>query len=319
MKIKEIYKEIVNKGIESDVRGIKEVSRILKTKKNFYSKLEKKYKDIFDLDSLNNPFADTRVLYENSEDNISSMIVGVDVEVGELVLVDRLRAKGEKIDLVVSHHPQGKAYAKFYEVMDVQADIFVQKGLSLSLSDNFLNERKFQVERKVSAANHSRTVDAARLLDINFLCMHTPCDNLAYQYLNKVLSKENPATLGDIMDILYKLPEYLDAAKKGNPPKLVIGNNKSRCSNIHLEFTGGTEGPKNIYNLLSAKGIDTIIAMHQSEEHFNQCKQANINVIFASHIASDNLGINLMLDHLEKKSKFKIHEFSGFKRFKREK
>ncbi|MCK5288479.1 MAG: NGG1p interacting factor NIF3, partial [Candidatus Omnitrophica bacterium] len=98
MKIKEIYKEIVNKGIESDVRGIKEVSRILKTKKNFYSKLEKKYKDIFDLDSLNNPFADTRVLYENSEDNISSMIVGVDVEVGELVLVDRLREKGEKID-----------------------------------------------------------------------------------------------------------------------------------------------------------------------------------------------------------------------------
>ncbi len=319
MKIKEIYKEIINVGIAADVRGIKAMNRILEMEKKLYSKLEKKYKDIFDLDSLQNPFADTRVLYGNQDVDISSMIVGVDVDVGELVLVDRLREKGEKIDLVVSHHPQGKAYAKFYDVMDVQADILVQKGLSLSLSDNFLNERKSQVERKVSAANHSRTVDAARLLDINFLCMHTPCDNLAYQYLNKILVKEKPATLGDIMDIFYDIPEYLYAIKNANPPKIVAGNKKSRCCNIHLEFTGGTEGPKNIYKLLSAKGIDTIIAMHQSEEHFNQCKEANINVIFASHIASDNLGINIMIDYLEKKSKFKIYEFSGFKRVKRKK
>jgi len=86
-----------------------------------------------------------------------------------------------------------------------------------------------------------------------------------------------------------------------------------------LEFTGGTEGPKEIYEKLSTKGVDTIIAMHQSEEHFKKCKEANINVIFASHIASDNIGINIMLDHLENKEKFTIYEFSGFRRFKRKK
>jgi len=57
--------------------------------------------------------------------------------------------------------------------------------------------------------------------------------------------------------------------------------------------------------------------MHQSEEHFKKCKEFNINVIFASHIASDNLGINLMLDYLESKDGLKVYEFSGFRRFKR--
>ena len=149
--------------------------------------------------------------------------------------------------------------------------------------------------------------------------MHTPCDNLAYQFLRKKLDKSKPTNLADVMDVLYDIDEYKDAAKKNNPPQIVIGNKKSRCKKIHLEFTGGTEGPKSIYKELASQGVDTIIAMHQSEEHFKKSKEANINVIFASHIASDNLGINIMLDYLESKTKLKIYEFSGFKRFKRKK
>ena len=189
----------------------------------------------------------------------------------------------------------------------------------MGTSQNLLEQRKAQVARRVSAANHSRAVDIAGLLGLNFLCMHTPCDNLAYQFLRKKLDKSKPASLGAIMDILYDAPEYSYAAKNNNPPQIVVGSKKSRCRNIHLEFTGGTEGPQDIYKELSSSGIDTVVAMHQSEEHYKKCKEANINVIFASHIASDNLGINIMLDYLESKQKLKIYEFSGFKRFKRTK
>ena len=317
MKLKDLYQETIKRGIEADVRSRKEIEAMLKKTKQNYERLSNKEKEYFDLDALFNPFADTRILYGDPSSNIKSMIVGIDVDAGELVLADRLKEKGEKIDLVVSHHPQGRAYAHFYEVMDLQIDVFAKEGISLSACENLLNERKLQVERRVSAANHSRSVDAARLLDIKFLCMHTPCDNLAYQYLRKAVDKSKPATLGGVMDILFTIPEYIDTAKRNNPPKIVIGNKNSRCKNIHLEFTGGTEGPQNIYQKLSAKGIDTVIAMHQSEEHFKKCKEANINVIFAAHIASDTLGINILLDYLESKEKIKVYEFSGFRRFKR--
>ncbi|MFH1504889.1 MAG: NGG1p interacting factor NIF3 [Candidatus Omnitrophota bacterium] len=317
MRLKKLYTEVIKKGIDADPRSREDIEAILKSNKAKMENLNKIRKEYFDLDLLSNPYADTRILYGSPEAEIKSMIIGIDIGGAELLLADKLNKEGKKIDLVVSHHPQGRAYAKFYEVMDLQVDIFVQEGVSLSVAENLLGERKSQVARRVSAANHSQSVDAARLLNTNFLCMHTPCDNLAYQDLRKTLDKFKPSTLGRIIDILYDIPEYIDAAKNNNPPNIVVGSKASRCKNIFLEFTGGTEGPKKIYEELSSRGIDTIIAMHQSEEHYRKCKECNINVIFASHIASDNLGINLMVDHLEKKEKLKVYEFSGFRRFKR--
>lgn len=319
MKLKNLYQEIIKKGIDADIRSRKEIETLLKKSKNEFDKLDKQNKELFDQDALFNPFADTRILIGDPVSNIKSMIIGIDIDGGELVLVDRLKERGKKIDLVVSHHPQGRAYANFYEVMDLQIDVFAKEGIALGICEKLLEERKSQVARRVSAANHSRSVDIARLLNINFLCMHTPCDNLACQYLSKVVDKGKPSNLGEIIDILQTIPEYIDAAKNNNPPQIVIGNKNSRCRNIHLEFTGGTEGPKGIYKELASRGVDTIIAMHQSEENFKKCKESKMNIIFASHIASDSLGINIMLDHLEDKEKLKIYEFSGFRRFKRKK
>jgi len=319
MKLQRFYQEIIQKGIEQDVRSKKEIEALLKKNRQAYEALSAKEKPLFDTDTFFNPYADTRILNGDPQSNIRSIIVGVDVEGPEILLVDRLNQKGEKIDCVVSHHPEGHAYAKFYEVMDLQTDIFVQEGIAVSVCQNLLDERKGEVARRVHAANHTRSVDIARLLGINFLCMHTPCDNCVYRFLQKTLDKEKPSTLADIMDILLSVPEYVDASKHNNPPQIVVGNKTSRCKKIHLEFTGGTEGPKNIYEKLSAEGVDTIIAMHQSEEHFKKCKDTNINVIFASHIASDNIGVNIMLDHLESAEHLKIYEFSGFKRVRRKK
>jgi len=320
MKLKNIYQEVIEKGIEADPRDKKEIARLLKEKNEIYQKLEKPHKDFFDLDSLFNPFADTRILNGNLDSEVNSIIVGIDVGGEELLLVDRLRdKKGFGIDLVVSHHPQGRALVNFYEVMDLQVEIFAQKGVSVSSSENLLRERKAQVERKVTASNYQRVVDIAKWLGINLICVHTPSDNLAYRYVEKIIKKEKPSRLGKIIDILLDIPEYKEAAKHSNPPKIIIGDKKAKTSKIHIEFTGGTEGPQGIYEKLSTAGVDTIIAMHQSEEHFKKCKETNINVIIASHIASDTLGMNLMLDYLLSKKRFKIYEFSGFKRFSHKK
>ncbi len=319
MKFNQIYKKVVEKGIASDIRSKTALKEIFACKKKEYEKLSKDKKNYFDRDALFNPFADTRIIYGNPDDKINGAIVGIDIGAAELLLADRLNQKGAKINLAISHHPQGLAFAQFYEVMDLQIDGFNDYGISLSLAEKTLLERKSEVARRVHAANFNKAHDAAKLLNLNFFCMHTPCDNLAYQYLRKKINQRKPSKLEDIMDILYSIPEYQDAAKHNNPPKIIIGNQKSRCEKIYLEFTGGTEGPKSIYKELAASGVDTIVAMHQSEAHYKKCKEANINVIFASHIASDNIGVNLMLDHLQADKNFKVYEVSGFTRIKRKK
>ena len=315
MRLKAIYQEIVKKGIEADIRSKKEIECYFKARKEVYDKLDKNKKEHFDLDSLTSPFADTRVLNGSLEDDVKSIVVGVDVNEAELLLINTLKEKGTKIDLAISHHPAGRALANFYEVMDLQISAFSSEGVSLSVSENLVNEKKSEIERRVHAANHQKVVDMAKWLNVNLLCMHTPCDNLAYQYVKKQMDKEKPQTLGAIVEVLEQIAEYNESAKNNNHVTITIGNKNSRASRIHIDFTGGTEGPVNIYDKLAASGIDTIIAMHQSEEHFKKCRECNINVIVAPHIASDNLGINIMLDYLETKEKFKIYEFAGFRRF----
>lgn len=315
MKLKTLYEEIVKKGIEADPRGKEAIDLLLKEQNDKYEKLSEGEQELFDRDILSNPFSDTRILWGDPDTEIRSVITGIDVDGSELLLVDRLKEKGTGIDAVISHHPQGRAYAHFYEVMDLQTDVFFEKGVSLSASENLVSERKGEVERRVAGANHQRAFDFARLLKLNFLCMHTPCDNLAYQYIEKMIAKEKPKKLGNIMGLLMEIPEYRDAAKHNNPPRISVGNKNAGVCRVHVEFTGGTEGPLSMYEKLSAQGIDTIIAMHQSEEHHKKCKEFNINVIVASHIASDSLGVNCMLDHLCAKDAFTVHEFSGFKRF----
>jgi putative NIF3 family GTP cyclohydrolase 1 type 2 len=317
MKLQTIYQTIIKKGIAEDIRAKSAIEADLKKKKQDYEKAGGKLKEAFDLDTLFNPFADTRILNGNPDAEIKSLMVGIDVEEGELLLVDRLKEKGTPVDLAMAHHPEGKAFAGLHEVMDLQVDAYIAEGVSASFAQDSLLERKTQVEKKIHSANGQRSVDTARLLGINFLCAHTPADNCAYQYIHKLVDKEKPENLQRIIDLLYDIPEYFDAAKNNNPPKIANGSGDSRVAKIHLEFTGGTEGPSSVYDKLSSSGVDTIIAMHQSEEHLKKCKEAHINVIFASHIASDTLGVNLLLDDLESKEKFKIYEFSGFRRFPR--
>ena len=46
--------------------------------------------------------------------------------------------------------------------------------------------------------------------------------------------------------------------------------------------------------------------MHFTEEHLANAKKANLNVVIAGHISSDVLGLNLLLDEVEKDGEARI-------------
>jgi hypothetical protein len=54
-----------------------------------------------------------------------------------------------------------------------------------------------------------------------------------------------------------------------------------------------------------------------SEEHRKEAEKCHLNVVIAGHIASDNLGINLLLDKVLSGQKINIIECSGFRRVAR--
>lgn len=263
-----------------------------------------------------NSYEDTAILYGRPDTEIKKIMAGIDIDVGELLLADKIR-KSQGLDLVISHHPAGRAYAVFYEVMQLQVDMLVKAGLSRSLAQELLDERKFEVERRVSAANHTRPVDAARLLDLPFMCVHTPADNHVSDFIQRLMRREKPGKVQDILDILKDIPEYKEAKKENAGPKIIAGGLCRPAGRIFVEMTGGTEGSREVYDKFYKRGIRTLISMHLSEEHFKKVKDNNLNVVIAGHISSDNLGLNLLFDRLEKEEKFSITCCSGFRRFRR--
>ena len=288
MKLSHFYSQIVKFGKSRDPRG---KSRI-------------------------RSFEDTAVLYGRPDTDIKKIMVGIDIDLGELLLADRIR-KTEGLDLVISHHPQGSAYAAFYEVMQLQVDMLVRVGINKKVAQGLIDERKQEVERRVLPQNHTRSTDAARLLDLPFMCIHTPADNHVSCFIEKLLGKEKPKKVEDILGILNEIPEYKGATGDNAGPRIILGNPKRPVGRIFVEMTGGTEGSKEVYDKMYKAGIRTLVSMHLSEEHFKKVKDANLNVVIAGHVSSDTLGLNLILDRIEKEEKLPTINCSGFRRIRR--
>jgi putative NIF3 family GTP cyclohydrolase 1 type 2 len=301
LKLGEIYKLAVKMGIEKDPRGKEEIKRILESNKKRYEKLPKKEKGFFDVESLENPFPDSRILVGDPDTQVKTTIVGIDMEVGEVLLTDRLREKGERIDLIISHHPEGRALVNLNQVMALQADEWYRHGVPINIGEALIDKRMREIYRAFLPRNHERALDVARLLDIPFMCMHTVADNQVYAYLTDYFKKKKPYTVGDVMDLLMEIPEYQASAKSQAGPVVIVGSKEKRAGKVMVDMTGGTEGPKEILEKLADAGVGTIVAMHYSEKHREEAEKNKINVIIAGHVVSDSLGMNLILDKLEEK------------------
>ncbi len=317
MKLRELYRKAVATGIANDPRGEEQIKRELASRRKDYEKLKDDEKEFFDLESLENPYADSRILFGTGEEEVKSVIVGIDVESPEVMLAHALREKGEPLDLMIAHHPEGRAFATLYDVMGMQAGILGKMGVPISVAEDLMEKRIREVERRLMPANHTRAVDAARLLGIPFMCMHTLTDNMVATYLQRRLDSEKPYRVSDIMDMLHSIDEYREARRQGAGPKLLIGSEKRTAGRVFVDMTGGTGGSKDIFESISSSGISTIVGMHIGEEHRKEAEKRHVNVVIAGHISSDTLGVNLMLDELSREEPLKVCECSGFKRISR--
>ena len=302
LTIGEIYELAIKMGTGADPRGKEGVKKYLARQKKIYEELPQKKKEDFDLETLKNPYSDTRILFGDPSVNVDKVMAGIDFDTGEVVLADRLNEKGEGIDLLIAHHPAGGALASLHEVMDLQVDLLASYGVPVNVAEGLMSERIGEVRRKFGPINHYRSVDAARILGIPLMCIHTVWDNLGWQYMADIFEKREHDTVGDVLEILRTIPEYKQAIKYKAGPSLYTGSEKSRAGKVVVsEFTGGTEGAKEIYEKLAHVGVGTIIGMHVSEEHREEAKKHHINLIIAGHIVSDSVGANLFLDELEKR------------------
>jgi len=313
MNVQQIYDLAIKLGIQNDLRGETKVKKILKKYQEKYDKLGGERKKEFDQERLVNPYADSRILNDNKKE-VKKVLVGIDIQPSEIMMAKELGC-----DTVIAHHPLGLALADLGDVMHLQAEVLAQYGVPINVAEALTKERISEVARGVSASNHYRTVDAAKLMGINLICLHTPCDNMAATFLEDIITKAKPETVGEIIATLKKVPEYQEAIRRKAGPKIFVGHEENSAGKIVVtEITGGTEGAVGIYEKMSQAGIGTVIGMHMDEERKREAQKHHINVVIAGHISSDSLGVNRFLDEVEKKG-VQIIPCSGLIRINRQK
>lgn len=291
MKIKDIYTAAINAGVKNDP-----------------SETIGRWSE----------FKDSDILCGNSELNAKRVAVGIDIESEEILLVSRLNDKGRGIDLVIAHHPEGKGLYHLYSMVKIQEEMLIKSGVNISSAEGIIGESYSKYKKAYTSLNYNRAVESAKLMNINFMNIHTPADNMVHSYIMQLMDEKKPSTLKDIINLLLEEEEYKIAEKSGAGPVIISGKPEYRAGKIYVDMTGGVEASKKIYKAMEQAGVSTIIGMHMSEEHLEEAKKNNTNVIMAGHMASDSLGINLILDEIEKVEPFEeIVEMSGFRRVKR--
>ena len=317
MKLQEIYEMAFRTGMAADPRGEEGVSRVLEAARKSHEALAEEKRWEFDLESLVNPYADTRILVGDPNTEVKSMLVGIDLEVGEVLLAETLRARGRTVDLLLAHHPEGRALARLEEVMGVQADIWRRFGVSVAYGDAVMSDRMAEVMRAIHPRNSEQALSAARLLDLPYMSCHTPADNCVNAFVQARCDELGPdSTVDELLDVLKSIPEYREAVLQGTGPVIFEGNAKRRTGKIIVEMTGGTSGPVDSIGKLAAAGVGTIVGMHMGEDHRKRAKEEKVNVVIAGHTSSDSLGMNIILDEYERRG-VDVIACSGFTRIAR--
>jgi hypothetical protein len=319
MKLEEIYKLFVEEGVEADPRGVDIVRLDLLKRREKYDLLSPREQKNYDVESLENPYYDSRILYGDKNTEVKNVMVGIDIESSEIVLARQLINSGTKIDLIVAHHPEGYAYSTFYEVLGMQIDILNKQGVPINVSEKIVSKKLKEVQKSIFSQNSERVYDAAKLLNIPTMIAHSIADNHVATFLQSEIDiLVPPVYLKDIVLTLNKYPEYQHSSKIAHAPFISNGSDYSHCGKVFVDMTGGTEGPIESFKKLEVAGVGTIVTMCLSSEGVKEAKEHHINVVSAGHIASDNLGLNLLFDKLEKKiGLLNFIECSGFRRFRR--
>jgi hypothetical protein len=301
VKLREIYDTAVRMGIDNDPRGRDKVEASLELARRRFEQLPDYLKEVFDEEELSNPYVDTRVYVGDPDTEITTLIGGIDMNVGEVLLADRLRDKGMSIDAIYTHHPEGMALTKLDKVMEMQADIWASWGVPINIGEAMMDERRTEVKRRFMPMNADQAIDAAKLLEIPFFSAHTPTDNLVVAYLTRFLNEREPLLIEDVRKALFEVPEYKEAARRGAGPYIGDSSAGKRAGKVWVDMTGGTEGPVKVMEKLADSGVGTIVGMHMGPELRKEADKYHIHVVIAGHISSDSVGINLFMDELERK------------------
>jgi len=228
---------------------------------------------------------------------IKKVLFGVDMDTAEILLAKQLG-----YDCVVSHHPRN-TNTNMLDVLHNHFDKLEALGVPRNKSQKLLEERKTELSYNQHVANSRRSESAAKLLNMPYMCIHSPTDvigeAIVQKFLDRKLKSKPDATVQDVVDALEGIAEYKNSERK---PVIRVGSKDSYAGKVYVLMSGLTGPGAKILKEYFEAGVGTLVMMHIPEKDAKIIKEQGIgNVVIAGHMSSDSLGINKLAKEWAKK------------------
>lgn len=226
-------------------------------------------------------------------DHITRILAGIDMETAEIILAKRLG-----YDLVLCHHPvTGPMQAHFHLASDYLGELLERAGTPANTAQKVHEQMRERQARNNHPVNYDKSADTARVLGMPYMGIHNIADAIGGKklqaHLDGALDGRPGATLKDVCQILMEIPEYQKGATR---PEIVVGNENDLCGKVFVIFGGGPFAGSTYYR----HGVGTMICMHLPEEYRIRYEKEGLgSVIVCDHMASDSIGMNVILHRLE--------------------
>jgi hypothetical protein len=301
MNLRELCETSVRLGMALDIRGQDALRRQMDARRREYEALPDWRKPYYNQERFWNPYGDVRIANGPEDAELRTILLGIDVHVPELLLADRLRSKGTRIDAVIAHHAHGVGISPFlsWDSMSVMVDMLANEGVPRADAEAAIFP---YIEEKIAGQEdfHRIGPDTARLLNLPLACIHTPADYHIAVGVRPVVEAARPATVGDVVRALHAIPEVQSAARLGASPRIMTGDASWPAGRILYKFGGGYILPPAAYPLLGQAGVNTVLQISCGPEHARAAREAGVAIVRIPHAACDNIGINLLLDAVAK-------------------
>ena len=238
---------------------------------------------------------------------ISHALMGIDAGAAELFMARQLGYHA-----VIAHHPAGYA-GPFWDVYHLHVGQMVAAGVPADVAERAVTAR---IEGFIAASqreNYDHAASVARLLEIPFLNIHSPLDEVGRRIMQRMvdeqLARQPDATVAEVRDALLGLPEFAAAHTQMQVP---LGAWDAPAGRVVVSHGAYTNGGYPVARAYLTHGVNTICCIHFPLEDAQRLAAEGIqgNILVMGHIAGDSVGINPYVARL-RESGLEVTTFSG--------
>lgn len=260
-----------------------------------------------DMAGMTDTPADSAIYYPG--ENIKRIIMGIDMGAPELLL-----GRDLGYDAVIAHHPIGDtARLDFADVLWTHLNQMTAAGVPEDVARPLVEEKMAKAQMGMHAANYDHTPSIAKLIDMPYLNIHLPLDEIGRQMMVESTNKLSPDQPVSALIDQFKtdMKEFRIAMTDF---QVRVGSPDNPLGKVAISHAAGTNGGYPIAKAYFDHGVDTVLYIHCSPQDTQKIKEEfegkGKNLVISGHISSDAVGINVYCDELEKRG-LEVTRISG--------